>query len=204
MIEINLLPEELRNRLVKADNPEVAESSGSLEPKHFILLVPLIFGILVCVQLTIGVWGISRAQRLHALKQEWKTLESERKALRESSEKYALASEGPRALQQMLRDRIIWSEKLNRLSLDLPPGIWFEGLAVNSNELTLLAAGVSLKKEDMALIKQFIDNLKNDPAFIKDFNGLELGQAVKKTIGSYEITEFTLEAAINRASAKTK
>jgi len=197
MIEINLLPEELRNRVLKVNKPEVVvNSSGGLEPKHFILLIPLIFGILICVQLAIGVLGISRGVQLQALNTKWKSLEPERNALQESGKKYTSASEDTRVLQQLLRDRIIWSEKLNRLSLDLPPGVWFEGLLLNSNELTLLGAVISLKKDDLGLIKQLIDNLKNDPAFIKDFNGLELSQAIKKTIGSYEITEFTLGAML--------
>lgn len=197
MIEINLLPEELRSRAFKANSLKLAAAGpSSLEPKHLILLIPLIFGILICAQLTIGVLGISRLAQLRALNEKWRSLGPERTALQESGSKYNLILEDAQILEQLLRERIIWSEKLNRLSLDLPPGVWFEALLVNSNELALQAAVISLDKEDMSLIKQLIDTLKNDPAFIKDFNGLELGQAVKKTIGSYEITEFTLSATL--------
>jgi len=198
MIEINLLPEELRNRVVKAAKPEVVVNTNGLEPKHFILLIPLIFGILIGVQLIIGVLGITRGVQVQALNAKWKSLEPERKALLESGNKYSLVSEDAQALQQLLRDRIIWSEKLNRLSLDLPPGVWFELLSVNLKDFSLQAAVISLNKDDMNFIKQLIDNLKNDPVFIKDFNGIELGQAVKKTLGSYEITEFTLGATLKK------
>ena len=196
MIEINLLPEELRNKVVKVKKPEVVVNSNSLELKHFILLIPLIFGILICIQLSVGILGITRAAQLQALNAKWKSLEPERKAMQESGSRYSSVSEDAQGLRQLLRDRVIWSEKLNRLSADLPPGVWFEIISVNPIELSLQAAVISLSKDDMSLIKQLIDNLKNDPVFIKDFNTLELGQAVKKTIGSYEITEFTLGATL--------
>jgi len=192
MIEINLLPEELKNRVVKANKPEAILTTAGLELKHLILLIPLAFGILLCLQLFLGLWGIVKFSEARILNGRWKILESERKAVEEFNNKYALISEDSQVIQQLLRERIIWSEKLNRLSLDLPPGVWFEELLVNAQGLSLRGAVVSLAKEEMGLIKQLIDNLKNDPAFSKDFNNLEMGSAEKKTLGSYDITEFTL------------
>lgn len=184
--------------MIKAAKPEVVVNSNTLEPKHYILLIPLVFGVLICVQLVIGVLGIARGVQVRALNAKWKTLEPARKALQESGNKSSSVSGDAQALGQLLRERVSWSEKLNRLSADLPPGVWFEMLSVNLNEFSLQAAVISLNKDDMSLIKQFIDNLKNDPAFIKDFNGIELGQAVKRNIGSYEVTEFILGAALKK------
>ena len=196
MIEINLLPEELRNKLVKLKKPEAATGAAGLEPKYFILLIPLAFGILICVQLIIGVLGLANSVQARMLNGKWRSLEPERKALQEFNDKYNLVSQDSQTIQQLMRDRVNWSEKLNALSLNLPSGVWFEELSINSKELILRGAVVSLNKEELNLIKQLIDNLKNDPAFFKDFINLELGSAVKKTFGSYDITEFTLNATL--------
>ena len=195
MIEINLLPEELRNKIVKANKPESVPGAG-LEPKHFLLIIPLIFAFLLSAQLIAGLTGIVRFSRLNALNGKWKSLSSDRKALEEFSDKYSLVSGDEQIIQQLLRDRIIWSEKLNKLSLYLPSGVWFEELITNQKELVLKGAVISLNKEELNLINQFIARLKNDPVFFKDFNTLELGSAQKNTLGSYDITEFNLNSTL--------
>lgn len=195
MIEINLLPEELRNKIVKANKPESVPGAG-LEPKHFLLIIPLIFAFLLSAQLIAGLTGIVRFSRLNALNGKWKSLSSDRKALEEFSDKYSLVSGDEQVIQQLLRDRIIWSEKLNKLSLYLPSGVWFEELSANQKELVLKGAVISLNKEELNLINQFIARLKNDPVFFKDFNTLELGSAQKNTLGSYDITEFNLNSTL--------
>ncbi|MDO8662310.1 MAG: hypothetical protein Q7K98_03720 [Candidatus Omnitrophota bacterium] len=196
MIEINLLPEELRNKVVKLKKPEATITAAGLEPKHFILLIPLAFGILIGLQLIIGLLGLTKSVQARMLDGKWSSLEPERKALKEFNDKYNLVSEDTQIIQQLMRTRVNWSEKLNSLSLNLPAGVWFEEILVNSKELALQGAVVSLNKEELSLIKQLIDNLKNDPAFFRDFNYLEMGSAKKKAFGSYDITEFTLNASL--------
>lgn len=196
MIEINLLPEELRGKPLKPEKPESVSGLAGLEPKHFLLLLPLAFGILICLHLVVGIFGIARSLQAGMLNKKWASLEPERKSVEEFNDKYNFVSEDNQVIQQLLRSRVIWSEKLNALSLGLPSGAWFEGLSANSKELFLRGAVVSLNKEELGLIKQLIDNLKNDPAFFKDFISLELGSAEKKTLGAYDITEFTLNAVL--------
>lgn len=196
MIEINLLPEELRNKVVRVKKPGATTALADLEPKLFILLIPLVFGILISLQLIIGVLGLAKSFQANALNGKWRSLQPERKALEEFNDEYNLVSQDTQIIQQLMRDRVIWAEKLNALSLNLPSGIWFEELSLNTKELALRGAVISLNKEELSLIKQLIDNLKNDPFFFKDFSSLELGSAKKKVFGSYEITEFTLNAAL--------
>lgn len=194
MIEINLLPEELRNRAAKPNAPVMG--AGVLEPKHLVLLAPLILAILISSQLIIGVSAIIKSSQLRALEAKWLQAEPQRKALEEFNNEHTLVLGGAQALKEFEAARIIWSEKLNRLSLDLPSGVWFNELLANSRELVLKGGVISLSKEELGLVKQLIDNLKNDPQFVKDFNALELDSAEKKVIGSYEITEFTLKGAL--------
>jgi Tfp pilus assembly protein PilN len=196
MIEINLLPEELRNKAVKVNKPENVSGAAGLEPKHYLLIIPLIFALLVCAQLIAGITSVVRFGRISALNGKWERLQSDRKSLEEFNDKYNVVSGDTLALQQLMKDRISWSEKLNKLSLYLPSGVWFEEISANSKELVLKGAVISLNKEELNLINQFIGKLKSDPVFFKDFNTFELGSAQKNTLGSYDITEVTLNATL--------
>ena len=88
-------------------------------------------------------------------------------------------------------------KKLNRLSLDLPSGIWFNEISANlKKEFILRGSVVSLKKEEMLLINQFIDNLKKDTDFFKDFSKLEMTSAQSGEIGGYEVNDFVISGVL--------
>jgi hypothetical protein len=197
MIEINLLPEDLRNKLVKASKPEVVKNPvEGLEPKHYVVIVPAVLILLIFIHLLLGVFSIVKTGQLHMLRSKWQKLEPQRKALDEYNSEFAAVSEDAQILQQLLRDRIVWSEKLNKMSLKLPRGVWFNSLTVNQKELVIKGSVVSLNKEELGMIKELIESHKSDPEFIKNFNNLEMVSAEKKTIGSYDITDFTLSASL--------
>jgi hypothetical protein len=69
-------------------------------------------------------------------------------------------------------------------------------LGVSQKELILNCSVVSLQKDEMGAIQRFIDILKGDAAFIKDFAGLELGSVQKKVLGAYDIVDFTLSCPL--------
>jgi hypothetical protein len=50
----------------------------------------------------------------------------------------------------------------------------------------------------MNLIKAFMDNLKQENVFIRDFNNLELGTVQRRTIGGYEIADFSLSGTLRQ------
>ena len=197
MIEINLLPEELKNRAVKPPKQNAAAfSTAGFEFKHLLLIVPAIFALLIFMQLIFLLLSLFFSGNLVALNARWKRLEPQRTVVEEFNNKYTLASEDALALKELTRQRIIWSEKLNRLSLDLPVGVWFTGLTANSKQLILKGSVVSLNKEDLSLINRLIDSLRNDTSFFKDFSTIELISAEKKQVGGYDITEFSLSGLL--------
>ena len=192
MIEINLLPEELRNRVVKVPKPEVIRSGSKLNPQQFILLIPLIFALLISIQIFFFVLVAFRSAQLGSLKAKWEKSAPERKSLEDFNAVHNLASGDARAIQQLVNGRITWADKLNKFSLLLPSGVWFEAIFVTNKDFALTGKVVSLKKEEIALLRQLIDNLKNEQDFFRDFNSLELGSIQRDAIGEYEVTDFTL------------
>ncbi|MFC1805071.1 hypothetical protein ACFLZ3_04530, partial [Candidatus Omnitrophota bacterium] len=59
-------------------------------------------------------------------------------------------------------EKLNWSEKLNKLSLHLPYGIWFDNLSLKGADFVLRGSVISLQGEEMMLIKKFIESLKDD------------------------------------------
>jgi hypothetical protein len=55
---------------------------------------------------------------------------------------------------------------------------------------------VSLEKLEMSLIKKFIDTLKEDSSFYKDFTAFDLGPIQSKAIAGNEVANFTLKGVL--------
>lgn len=181
MIEINLLPQE-----VKSKNKTLA-----FKQAYFLYLLAFVFCGLIFAHIALAAWGLVKGCQLRLLENKWKQLTPQRKMM-EGSKGSAGSSATSAAAQKLFEERICWSEKLNKLSLSLPEGVWFNEISLNQNSFVLKGAVISLKKEEMALINAFLDSLKQDKDFIRDFSILEIDVAMRKIIGGYEIIEFNL------------
>ncbi|MGE5197402.1 MAG: PilN domain-containing protein [Deltaproteobacteria bacterium] len=189
MIEINLLPQELR---IKRNKTAV------IEPKYFFYLIPFAFGLLITVQVWLLLVTVFRSYELSALNARWEKLSPQRKELDDLKQQYDAVSQDANITKQLIVKRINWAEKLNKLSLNLPSGVWFNEISVSPKEFVLKGAAVSVQKNEMTLINQFIESLKRDAAFLKDFNNLELTSFQVRSIGGYDAVEFILTAGITK------
>lgn len=190
MIEINLLPKELK--------PKARKITFTLEPEQALYLAVFIFGLLVFIHLILAAVFIAKSNRLTALNNKWRALEPQRTALEKAKKEYELFSQDTKYLKELSGKRISWSEKLNRLSLDLPGGVWFNELSASLKDFTLKCSALSLKKEEMLLINKFIEKLKNDSIFFEDFKAIELSSAQIRMVAGYDITDFTLAGSLKR------
>src|SRR3989338_7992141 len=182
MIEINLLPEELK----PAVKTGLAKFSAA-GPAVLIYLVPVILGALAFLHLSLAGLAIVKNSQYGILNNRWRALEPQRKALEEFNQEYAIFSEDASAMQRIVQQKIDWARKLDSLSSALPPGVWFIYLGITAKELNLRGQAISLQKEEMNLINKFIDNLKDDADFFKDFSSLSLSSVQKKAVGGYDI-----------------
>lgn len=184
MIEINLLPEEFKLKVNK--------TVRDIKLRQVLYIVPLIFAILLIIHLYLaGVFMVKNVV-LSALNAKWKKLSLEKKLVDDFKKEFDELSRQDRIISQLATQRVTWSQKLNKLSLDLPSGIWFNEIIINPKEFSLKASVISLEKEEMNLINILIDNLKNDNDFFKDFYNLELSSVERKVIGGYDIADFIL------------
>ena len=190
MIEINLLPEELRANL-KKQNKSLNFSASKL-----LLVIPLLLGILIFAHIYLTIVSIAKYNHYNTMNKAWKKLEPQRKILEGLGNDNALLSETAKNIKKLADIRLIWAEKLNKLSAGLPSGIWFNEISLSNKELVVKASAVSLQNDAMSLIARLIDNLKKDAGFFNGFNSLELGPVQHRNIGSYDIADFTISGAL--------
>ncbi len=183
------MPQELKSKPKKA-GPE------ALSPKQILYLIPAAFGILICLHIILLSIMVIKGFQLNGLKAKWESLASQRRVLEDFKKENEVLSTDGNLIQKLLKQRISWAEKLNKLSLDLPSGVWFNELSVNQKDFILKGSAVSLQKEEMSLINKFIDNLKNDQDFFGSFRSLELSSVQRRALGGYDIVDFILSGVL--------
>ncbi|MDO8489663.1 MAG: PilN domain-containing protein [Candidatus Omnitrophota bacterium] len=198
MIEINLLPEELRVKTKEKVVEQVTMESGSTfkQDQLFVYAIPVLFVLFVLVHLYFGVVSISQNVRLASLNRKWIDFGPQKKVLDEFNLKYSAASQDAGLTQLLIKQRVLWAQKLNDLSLNLPVGVWFNDISFTKQNITIQGSVISLKMDELNLINKLLDGLKTDSEFSKDFTNLELSNVQRRTVGSYDITDFVLQGTL--------
>ncbi len=190
MIEINLLPEELKTKTRKL-------GKVSIKSKSFLYLFPLVFAVLILVHICLAAGAIVKISQFSILNNKWKKLQTQRELLNNLKKEYDVLASTAKLIEELNSRRNNWSEKLNQLSLNLPSGIWFNEITVSQKDFILKGSAVSLQKEEMSLINKFIESLKNNTAFTRGFNNLELSSVQRKSIVGYDVVDFILTVKLN-------
>lgn len=181
MIEIDLLPLELRKK-------KKILFAQLFKPRPFLIFL----GCLLLFHLLL--YAVTAASRisLNKVKRNWQALSFTKSNivqlkndLREVNEKIAL-------IDQLISNRLLWSEKLNRTSDLMIGGIWLNGMSIESESLIIQGSAASRTKDEPALIGRFMQNLKDDHSFSRDFAEIELGPIKKRYIMQTEIMDFIL------------
>ncbi|RJP29037.1 MAG: hypothetical protein C4533_04365 [Candidatus Omnitrophota bacterium] len=184
MIEINLLPEELKTKIKKTEQ--------SAKNKKLLYIIPLVFSVLIIAHLFLVLLGLVKGIDLNRRRSELAKLEPNKTTLEKFRQDKQLFSQDTKQIEDILRKRINWSQKINRLSMDLPSGVWFTEVSSADKDFTIKGSVVSLEKAEMNLINEFIEKLRKDHDFYKNFTKIELVSAQRKMLAGYEIVEFTL------------
>lgn len=187
MIEINLLPEEAKIKLKK--------HASSAAAKQVYKVISLVVALVILVHLGLFAALTVKNMQYNSLNKKWKTLRPQLESVEEfrgSGGSYV----GGDAIQQLVAKRVNWGIKLNKLSLNLPNGVWFNELFVTGKNFKINGSVVSLQKDEMGMINQFIDNLKKDSGFYSDFTNLELNSADSEEIGGYQVTNFGISGTL--------
>ena len=194
MIEINLVPVNLRKR---------AGSAGNLLsvidlPRGIVVGVGGLFVfILISIHLLlIGIWGVKFSKH-HELESTWQKMSPDKQNLDSiNSELKDIKAKTTTITDLTSKKSIRWSEKFNILSNVMPKGVWLRRIFWNNNVLTIEGNAVSKLDDEISLVGSFVANLKKEENFAKDFNSLELNSVTRSKKGSTDVADFTIIAKV--------
>lgn len=110
------------------------------------------------------------------------------------------------SLAKLESGRIFWAEKFMELSKVLPTDMAITRLIFKNDALTI--EGVSrifLGEREFDVINRFIDRLRNDEVFSRDFEDVKFSKFSRVTVLKQDIVEFEIVARVkSRASHATK
>jgi Tfp pilus assembly protein PilN len=194
MIDINLIPEQLRKRR----KSELLSGGLFNIPKEVmvgigggIIVLLLFVDILFFLAKVVKFIQYSHAQKqweailpdktnTDAIKKELQDLQKEVKSMKDIMEGH----------------NAVWSQKLNMISSGLPKGIWLRKITLTDKQLFIEGTTVSKEQNEMSNVGDFVSNLKQDEEFMKNFESVEVDNIQRRKNESLEVADFTILARL--------
>jgi len=217
MIEINLLPEDLKKK--KHTPAKTGISAVNMPDISVVSMAAWAVGIILVIQIALFLIGSISGANLKSLGIEYKKILPEKRQTENLKAQVDRMNKKVGAINELMVKRFSWEKKLNSLSDCMTPGIWLTELTydekltaipssvvpdtgkkkavkpaenVLSRRLILSGAASSKGEEGTALIGRFIKSLKDDMAFYSDFSEIELGTIKREKMVDQEIMTFNI------------
>ncbi|MCK4422989.1 MAG: hypothetical protein KAV18_02840 [Candidatus Omnitrophica bacterium] len=226
MIEINLLPIELRKKTHKAI------SAGGLGlPKRLMIntgIIVLFF--LVSAHIALSITAMIKKGQADDLRLEWQILQP----AKQNADGHIRQIQALKAREKLIKSAsgvdVIWAGKLNCISDLIPAEIWLTGITLNERQRVIkpgqirglnarAAAGgksdtqqiltvngiVESKHSSKMLspVGRFIKSLENEPLFFNDFEEIELGDVKRREINERNVMSFELICVVRDKEEQT-
>ena len=194
MIEINLLPEEMR----KEQKTEIQQIDLSRLPLKNIIII--VIAALVVLQIIAATVLFIKRNSLKQLDRSLKELEPKHKiALSLKSDAQKLSSRLS-TINELTSKSTLWSKKMADLSSAITEGIWLGELSLHDKkgpkkQQAMLLKGSAVSQsggEETAMIGSFINSLKSHKGFFEDFEDIKLESSRMREIKELEVMDFTI------------
>ena len=229
MIEINLLPQEMRKKEPRFKGIDFGEFDIKSLP--FTKIAIVIGCILLMAHVMLFVLGVYSKSKAAVLLKKYNTILPERKDAISLKAQIDLINKKMAAIDELMVKRFAWAKKLNDLSDSMTPGIWLSNLEydektgenvisasqssqalkgkvqaprtatekVTLRYLIISGYASSMGEQGTALIGKFIKNLKDNPGFYSDFSDIELGSIKSEKVQDQEVMSFKLTCMFKQA-----
>jgi Tfp pilus assembly protein PilN len=188
MIEINLLPEELR----KKKSEPVFNLNMEAEKLRF-LAIGGAAGILILIVIALSLGSFIRKAQINDLLSREKVFSDRLSKIDGINKEITVLKAKMAVLDQLTKRKFLWTEKLNQLSDLLLPGIWFTHIYTDSeNRLMIEGSVISKSEEAMAFVGKFMKNVKDNQQFFKDFKSIKLESVQRKNKEERDVVDFKI------------
>ncbi len=188
MIEINLLPEELRK---KKSEPCFNLNMEAEKLKFWIGGCAV--GILILIVIILFLCSFIRKIQINGLLAREKNFSARLSRIDSVNKEIAVLKAKMSILDQLTKRKFLWAEKLNQLSDLVLPGVWFTHVYTDSENRLIIEGSVFSKSEEaMASVGKFMKNVKDDQQFFKDFKNIKLESVQRKNKEERDMVDFKI------------
>ena len=194
MIEINLIPNQLR----KKRGIDQTLLGGLNLPAEMVVGIGVGFiFLLLMVHLVLLYFNITTFIQYRNLQTQWDGLKPVRDSVDSAANELKTVRNKLKSIEEIIGNaHVLWSQKLNILSDDLPRGVWLRKLSADEKMFSVEGSALSKQNEEMINVHTFTTSLKEDKEFIKNFSDLELGSISRRQIDKVDIADFVLTARL--------
>jgi Tfp pilus assembly protein PilN len=207
MIEINLLPEEMKKKV--SPFAQMNFPIFNLQKLPVLTIAAVFAGILVVVQVLVIVMSIYSKVTLNSLAKKYDDLAPKKREADALKAKSDAITKRVNAIDELMGKRLSWAKKLNALSDSMTPGIWLNEMEYDERPVAnvkavkgkvsgipgrLLMNGFAAGsgEQGLALIGKFITSLKGNEAFYSDFSDIELIASKSDKVEGQEVMNFKI------------
>ena len=222
MIEINLLPQEMRKKEPRFKSIDLSEFDFKNLPLKNIAIAAA--AGLIVLHITLFAVGAYCKSKAVALAKKYSLIVAQNKEALGLKDQVDLIHKKVAAIDELMVKRFGWAKKLNDLSDSVTPGIWISNLEydekltersiqlvskpadekskapapkqstekVMARYLVISGYASSMGEQGTALIGRFIQSLKDSPGFYADIYDIELGSIKSERIQEQEVMSFKL------------
>ena len=183
MIEINLLPENLR----KKREISVGVSWEAVRNAALVLLaVFILFQALLQLFIFIDIFRLQQLNKTYLIISPQK---KEIDDLKEKIEKYKLLEN---MFSRLLSQRLVMSDNLNVISDVLTGGVWLSELSLSRNSIEIQGSCISPSAQELSQINKFLGALKENKKISQGLSSLELISVQRRKMGKFEVVDFVI------------
>jgi hypothetical protein len=207
MIEINLLPDELK----KKESPfaNLSLPVFNMQKLPVLSIAAAFAGLLVVVQVLVIAMSIYSKVTLNELEKKYADITPKKREADALKAKSDAITKRVNTIDELMGKRFSWAMKLNALSDSMSPGIWLSELEYDERPLANLKAAkgkasgmpgrllmngfaAGSGEQGLALIGKFITSLKENEAFYSDFSDIELIASKSDKAEGQEVMNFRI------------
>ena len=211
MIELNLMPKDMR----VSENKKKKTSFGFKVPN--MSPAPVIIGVISVIilsQIILGLISLMQKRQLISISKQISDIAPQQAIATVLKKEVDELSGKFNAIEGLTQGSLVWSKKLYDLNNAMIDGIWLSSLSLNietpasaspygragmtqepGNKQTLILTGFAISSgqtEETATVGRFIDSLKKDKDFFKDFDDIKLSSIQRESYGSTDVMNFTI------------
>lgn len=202
MIEVNLLPQELRKKQVSQFTPPFlgeilfqAERAGFTLPKKYLNnALLLLIAAIALLHLLVQALIIAKSLMFTYADKQLISIQPQRQLVDEMKgnvQKYKALDD---LFLQSGAQRMNIAPVLNFISDNLPAGVWLSEFSLSKEGWELKGGCVSASGSEMAQIGKLLNALKHEAGISAFFPKLELAQVLRKKYGVVEVVEFAINS----------